>query len=163
MFADDTAFVAHFHQQAQEIITRFAKSAKDFGLKINITKTEMMYQQPPGEHDEGEKISIDGEILNTVKNFKYLGSTITNINKLDQALQLRMSKVSQTFGRLRERVWDNGDLTIKTNCAVYQAIVLSTLLYGVESWTVYKITQAKCLSYQSTKTDIVSEMVALCI
>ena len=58
MFADDTAFVAHHHQDAQEIITRFAKSAKDFGLKINITKTEMMYQPPPRRHDEGEEISI---------------------------------------------------------------------------------------------------------
>jgi len=143
MFADDTTFVAHYHQQAQEIITRFAKSARDFGLKINITKTEMMYQPPPGEHDEGEKIDIDGEILNTVKSFKYLGSTITNNKKLDQELQLRMSKASQTFGGLRERVWDNGDLTIKTKCAIYQAIVLSTLLYGVESWTVYKTTAHK--------------------
>jgi len=111
----------------------FAKSAKDFGQKINITKTEMVYQPPPGKHDEEEKISINGEILNTVKNFKCFGLTITNNNKLDQELQLRMSKVSQIFGRLRERVWDNGDLTAKAKCAVYQAIVLSTLLYGVES------------------------------
>ena len=143
MFADDTAFVAHHHQDAQEIITRFAKSAKDFGLKINITKTEMMYQPPPGRHDEGEEISIDGEILNSVKSFKYLGSTITYNNKLDQELHLRMSKASQSFGRLREKVWDNKDLTTKTKCAVYQAIVLSTLLYGVESWTVYKIAAHK--------------------
>ena len=116
---------------------------KTLGLKINITKTEMMYQPPPGRHDEGEEISIDGEILNSVKSFKYLGSTITYNNKLDQELHLRMSKASQSFGRLREKVWDNKDLTTKTKCAVYQAIVLSTLLYGVESWTVYKIAAHK--------------------
>ena len=58
MFADDTAFIAHYHQDAQKIITCFANSAKDFGLNINITKTEMMYQPPPGRHDEGEEISI---------------------------------------------------------------------------------------------------------
>ena len=51
MFADNTAFIAHYHQDAQEIITRFAKPAKYFGL-------EMMYQPPPGRHDEGEEISI---------------------------------------------------------------------------------------------------------
>jgi len=73
MFADDIAFVAQYHQQAQEIINRFEKSVKDFGLNINITKKEMMYQPSPREHDEGKKISIDGEIFNTVKNFKYLG------------------------------------------------------------------------------------------
>jgi len=64
----------------------------------------MMYQPSPREHDEGEKISIDGEILNTVNNFKYLGSTMTNNNKFAQELQLRMSKASQNFGMLRERV-----------------------------------------------------------
>ena len=74
---------------------------------MNIAKTERMYQPPPGRHDEGEKISI-------VKSFKYLGSTITNNIKLDQELQLRMSKASQTFGRLREKVWDNKNLTTKT-------------------------------------------------
>ena len=143
MFADDTAFVAHYHHQAQEIMTRFARSAKAYGLKINITKTEMMYQSPPGVQDDGENINIEGTDLNKVKHFKYLGSTITNNNKLDSELQLRMSKASQTFGRLRARVWDNNDLTIKTKCAVYQAIVLSTLLYGVESWTVYKVAAHK--------------------
>jgi len=72
MFADDTAFAAHYHQQAQEIITRFAKYAKDFGLKINITKTEMMYQPPPGKHDEGkrsvyiEKSSTESRTSNTL-------------------------------------------------------------------------------------------------
>ena len=44
MFADDTAFVAHNHAHAQEIITRFAAAAKDYGLKINIKKTEVLYQ-----------------------------------------------------------------------------------------------------------------------
>jgi len=92
-----------------------------------------MYEPPPGKHDEGEKLGIDEKIPNTFKNFKYLGSTITNNNKLDQELQLIISKASQTFGRLRERVWDNEDLTTKTKCAVFQAIVLYTLLYGVES------------------------------
>jgi len=87
----------------------------------------MMYQLPRGKQDEGEKISIDGEILNTVKNFKYLGSTITNNNKLDQELQLKMPKTTQTFGRLRERFWDNEDLTTKKKCTVYQAIVLHYL------------------------------------
>jgi len=113
-----------------------------------------MYQPPPRKHDEGEKIRLNREILNTVKNFKYLGSTITNNNKPDQELQLRMSKASQNFGRLGERVWDFGDLTTKTQCAVYQAIVLSTLLYGVESWTVYRITAHKVNAFF---------MVALCI
>ena len=43
MFADDTAFIAHSHEDMQEIVTRFASAAKAFGLQVNIKKTEMMF------------------------------------------------------------------------------------------------------------------------
>ena len=147
MFADDTAFIAHSFEDAQEIVTRFSNSAKLFGLKINIKKTEMMYQPVPGSNCEGEIIKINNQDLNIVSQFKYLGSTVANNNKMDDELRSRMAKASAMFGRLRERVWDNKHLTIKTKAAVYRAIVLSTLLYGVESWTVYRITSHKLNSY----------------
>lgn len=147
MFADDTAFIAHTHSDAQEIISLFATSAHQFGLKVNIKKTEVMYQPPPGLLETGENIHIDGEDLALVDKFKYLGSTISKDNKLDNELEIRISNASRSFGRLRERVWNNKDLTIKTKCAVYRAIVLSTLLYGVESWVVYRATAHKLSAY----------------
>lgn len=137
MFADDTAFVAHTHQDMQDIVTRFATAAKAYGLQINIKKTEMMFQPSPGSDSTHQPIQVEGEDLATVKEFKYLGATVAFNNRLDAELQLRKSKASQAFGRLKERVWFNKDLTIKTKCAVYRAIVLATLLYGAESWTVY--------------------------
>lgn len=147
MFADDTAFIAHSFDDAQEIVTRFSDAAKAFGLKINIKKTEMMYQPVPGSNTEGLNIRIDNQDLNRVSHFKYLGSTVSDTNKLDEELKSRMSKASSAFGRLRERVWDNKHLTIKTKAAVYRAIVLSTLLYGVESWTIYRITSHRLSAY----------------
>ena len=147
MFADDTAFVAHDHADAQEIISRFASSAQKFGLKINIKKTEVMYQLPPGSSDASIDININGENLAMVKRFKYLGTTVTNNNKLDAELEVRISSASKAFGRLRERVWHNKNLTIKTKSAVYRAIVLSALLYGVESWVVYRATAHKLSVY----------------
>ena len=147
MFADDIAFVSHSPEDAQDIITRFSRSAKAFGLKINIKKTEVIYQPPPGVVTTGLSIKIDGQDLVVASKFKYLGSIVSNDNKLDAELTSRMSKASSAFGRLKRRVWDNRHLTLKTKCAVYQAIVLSTLLYGVESWTVYKNTAQKLNSF----------------
>ena len=63
MFADDTAFIAHSFDDAQEIVTRFSDAAKAFGLKINIKKTKMMYQPVPGSNTEGLNIRIDPERL----------------------------------------------------------------------------------------------------
>ena len=137
MFADDTAFVAHSHEDMQEIIIRFANAANFFGLQVNIKKREMMFQPSPGTDDHHRCIQISGEDMVTVKEFKYLDSTATYNNKLDTELRLQKSKASQAFGRLKDRVWFNKDLAVKTKCAVYSATVLSTQLYGAESWTVY--------------------------
>ena len=102
-----------------------------------------MYQPSPGLSDAGDDIHIDGENLAMVSRFKYLGTTDTNDNKLDTELEICMSNASKAFGRLRDHIWDNKDPTIKTKSAVYRAIVLSVLLYGVESWFVYKVTAYK--------------------
>ena len=50
---------------------------------------------------------------------------------------MRISKASAAMARLIKRMWENTMLTIKTKTQVYQACVLSTLLYGSKSWTLY--------------------------
>ena len=50
---------------------------------------------------------------------------------------MRIGKASAAMARLTKRVWENTILTIKTKTQVYQACVLSTLLYSSESWTLY--------------------------
>ena len=72
MFADDTVFVAQNHDDAQEIASRFSRSLQAFGLKINIKKTEMLYQPAPGSNDKGQSIYINNEQLASAHKFKYL-------------------------------------------------------------------------------------------
>lgn len=138
MFADDTALVAHTLGDIQEISTLFAKATKDFGLKINMRKTEVLYQPSPSTSSTHGIVNIEGSDLTSCKSFTYLGSTITDDSKLDTELQTRMSKAAAAYGRLRERLWDNNNVRAKVKCQVYRAIVISTLLYGAESWTIYK-------------------------
>ena len=71
IFADDTAFVAHIPQNAQEIINRISKSVRTFGLKINQKETQVMYQLPPGSHDTGQGIQV-GQVLTQVNKFEVL-------------------------------------------------------------------------------------------
>ena len=44
LFADDTALVAHSAEEMQKIVDAFSDASKKFGLKINIKKTEVLYQ-----------------------------------------------------------------------------------------------------------------------
>ena len=42
------------------------------------------------------------------------------------------------FGRLQKRLWNNHNVSIRVKGKIYHAIILSTLLYGAETWTVYR-------------------------
>ena len=137
LFADDSALVSHTPEQMQHVIYVFSSASKKFGLQINIKKTEVLFQ-PGTDHQEEEEILVDGTALNQVDDFTYLGSTISKDGRIDSELVKRMSKASSAFGRLRTRLWNNHHVSTRVKCKIYRAIVLSTLLYGAESWTLYK-------------------------
>ena len=81
---------------------------------------------------------VDGNKLNSVLEFIYLGSTISSGGCIDVEIQRRMAKASASFGRLRQRLWNNHHVSMRVKGKIYRAIVLSTLLYGAEAWTVYR-------------------------
>ena len=108
-----------------------------FGLKMNIKKTEVLYQ-PNSTSTREVDIIIDGNWLNSVLEFNYLGSTISSNGCIDDEIQRRMAKASASFGRLRQRLWNNHHVSMRVKGKIYSAIVLSTLLHGAEAWTVYR-------------------------
>ena len=137
LFADDSALVAHSAEEMQNIVDAFSNASKKFGLKINIKKTEVLYQ-PNSKRTREEDIMVDGNKLNSVLEFTYLGSTISSDGCIDDEIQRRMAKASASFGRLRQRLWNNHHVSMRVKGKIYRAIVLSTLLYGAEAWTVYR-------------------------
>ena len=139
MFADDTAFVAQNHDDAQEIVSRFSRSLQAFGLKKNIKKTEVLYQPARQSEDKGQSIYINNEQIASAHRFKYLGSTVKKNTKKDEELDTRVSSTATLYGKLKEKVWHNKDLTFQTKCSVYRAVVLSSLLYGAETRPVYNL------------------------
>ena len=143
LYADDAAIVAHSETELQSLCSSFAKACSEFGLKISPGKTVALSQgslAPP-------TIYINGKTLSVVEKFPYLGSTISNTNSLDAELDCRIGKAATTFGRLRQRVWSNRDLSIKLKIRVYVACVLSILLYCSESWTTYRRQERRLNSF----------------
>ena len=56
---------------------------------------------------------------------------------MDHEVNLRISKASSTFGRLYDSFWNRRGIRNQTKIKVYSAVVLPTLLYACETWTVY--------------------------
>ena len=72
-----------------------------------------------------------------MNSFTYLGSTVSDTLNLDTEISSRIAKAAGVMAKLNKRVWNNSLLSERTKVLVYQACVLSTLLYGSESWTAY--------------------------
>jgi len=135
LFADDAALVAHSEATLQEMIDRLNDACKDFALCISVKKTVILAQ---GNVPIARPITLNGQPLEIVQKFCYLGSTVTPSLSLDEEINSRIGKSAATFGKLTQRAWENKYLKESTKIKIYEACVLSTLLYGAETWTTYK-------------------------
>ena len=70
--------------------------------------------------------------------FTYLGSTLSRVVHIDDEVNARIAKASAAFGRLRGSIWDRSGIRLDTKLKVYRSVVLPTLLYACETWTVYQ-------------------------
>ena len=80
---------------------------------------------------------MNGQKLQVVDKFTYLGSTLSRAVHIDDEVTARTAKASLAFGRLRTNVWERNGVRLDTNLKVCKAVVLPTLLYACETWTVY--------------------------
>nr|VZI35761.1 unnamed protein product [Spirometra erinaceieuropaei] len=140
LFADDCALNTNSEEEMQWSMDLFSTACENFGLVINTQKTVVMHQPPPNSATAPNvplQISVNGTQLQVVVNFPYLGSTPSRNTKIDDEVANRISKASQAFGRLQSTVWNRQGLQLSTKLKMYKAVILPTLLYGAETWTVY--------------------------
>ncbi|BHF77774.1 hypothetical protein SprV_0602088400 [Sparganum proliferum] len=117
----------------------FSAACENFGLVINTEKTTVMPEpQPSTAHSQNApQISVNGTQLQVVKNFPYLGSTLFRTSNIDDDVAHRISKASQAFSRLQSTVWNRWGHQLSMKLKMRRAVILPTLLYGAETWTVY--------------------------
>ena len=125
LFADDAAVATHTQEELQSLMDCFSQACKDFGLTISLKKTNVLGK----DREAPPVITIDNYELDAACQFTYLGSK-------------RIGKAASTLARLTARVWRSPKLSVKTKMAVYNACVISTLLYGDETWAMTNVCRA---------------------
>ena len=130
LFADDTAKGTLTEEKMQNVVDQISGSCDSYDLTISIKKTEVVYQPAPGKPYKEPTITVKGQRLQLVDKFTNLGSTLSRLVHIDDP--------SAAFGRLRGSVWDRSQVRLDTKLKVYKAVVLPTLLYACETWTVYQ-------------------------
>ena len=104
---------------------------KEVGLKLNIQKTRIMASGPITSWE------IDGETVETVSDFIFLGSKITADGDCSCEIKRRLllgRKVMTNLGSILK----SRDITLPTKVRLVKAIVFPVVMYGCESWTVKK-------------------------
>jgi hypothetical protein len=128
LYADDAAMVTdHSKEELQMMMTAFSNATEIFGLTVSIKKTEVL--APPGTN-----ISIDGTYLKNVDKFKYLGAIQTLDGKSDTEILSRIRACKFRFSQKRQ-MFCNRTSSFVEKKLWYDTFVLSTLLYGCETWT----------------------------
>ena len=133
LFADDAALASHSEAGLQRLVDKLSHACKEFGLTTSLKKTNILAQDaqtPP-------VITIDNTELEVVDSFSYLGFTVSSKASLDVEISSRIAKAAGVMAKLNKRVWNKDLLSERTKLQVYQSCVLSTLLYGSESWPTY--------------------------
>src|SRR6218665_2642870 len=144
-FADDIDLFAEDDGQLQELTGEVHSSSQRFGLKINVEKTKTM---TIGKQRKTVEIKIEGETLDQVTEFIYLGGVITEDGRCTKDIKRRIGLASAMFGTTNKMRRSN-NITTATKVKLYGTFVIPVMMYGSECW---------CLRKEDERRILVAEM-----
>nr|KAG5693287.1 hypothetical protein BaRGS_011608 [Batillaria attramentaria] len=141
-FADDLALLSHSQQQMQDKTTELATTSSQVGLKIHGGKTKILKINTASS----DSITLDGNPLEEVEAFTYLGSIIDRQGGTDADVRARIGKARAAFLQLRN-IWNSKTISAHTKIRLFNSNVKSVLLYGAETWRTTKTTIRKVQTF----------------
>ncbi|XP_076061565.1 uncharacterized protein LOC143037317 [Oratosquilla oratoria] len=132
-YADDNATPGQTAEDLQSLADAYNAAYERFGMQVNTDKTKILVQHPPGLLLPNTNTIVNGQPLEEVDQFTYLGSILTSTPTCKKDVENRIKAAHSAFGQLNYHA-----LTMATKIMVFKAVVLSTLLYACETWTLYR-------------------------
>ena len=123
--------MAESEEEPKRLLMKVKEESEKVDLELNIQKTKIMAFGPITSWE------IDGETVETVSDFIFLGSKITTdgdcSHEIKRCLLLGMKVMTNLDGILKSR-----DITLPTKVRLVKAMVFPLVMYGHESWTIKK-------------------------
>ena len=130
-YADDTSLMAESEEEPKSLLMKVKEESEKVGLKLNIQKTKIMASDPITSWQ------IDGETVETVANFMFLGSKITADGDCIHEIKGHSLLGRKVMANL-DSIVKSRDITLSTKVRLVKAMVFPVVTYGCESWTVKK-------------------------
>ena len=121
-------------EELKSLLMKVKQESAKVGLKLNIQKTKIMASSPITSWE------IDGETVETMSDFIFLGSKITADGDCSHEIK-RCSLLGRKVMTNLDSIFRSRDITSPTKVGLVKAMVFPLLMYGCESWTVKKAEQ----------------------
>ena len=118
-------------EELKSLLMKVKEESKKAGLKLNIQKTKIMASGPITSWE------IDGERVETVSDFIFLGSKITADGDCSHEIKRHLLLGRKVITNL-DCIFKSRDITLPTKVCLVKAMVFPVVMYGCESWTVKK-------------------------
>ena len=130
-YADDTTLMAESEEELKSLLMKVKVESDKVGLKLNIQKTKIMAS---GTITSWE---IDGETVETVSDFIYLGSKITADGNCSHEIKRRLLLGKKAMTNLDSILKSRG-IALPTKVRLVKAMVFPVVMYRCESWIIKK-------------------------
>ena len=130
-YADDTTLMAESEEELKSLLMKVKEENEQVGLKLNVQKTKIMASSPITSWE------IDGETVETVSDFIFLGSKITTDGDCSHEIKRCLLPGRKAMTNL-DSILKSRSITLLTKVCLVKAMVFPVVMYGCESWTVKK-------------------------
>ena len=130
-YAGDTTLMAESDKELKSLLMKVIEESGKVGLKLNTQKTKIMASGPITSWE------IDGETMETVADFIFLGSKVTAEGGCSHEIKRRLLLGRKVLTNL-DSILKSRDITLPTKVCLVKAMVFPVVVYGCESWTVKK-------------------------
>ena len=125
-YADDTTVMAESEEELKSLLMKVKEECEKVGLKLHIQKTKIMASGPIISWE------IDGETVETVSDFIFLGSKITAHGDCSHEMKRRLLLGRKVMTKL-DSILKSRDITLPTKVPLVKAMVFPVVMYGCES------------------------------
>ena len=130
-YADDTTLMAESKEELKSLLMKVKEESEKVGLKLNIQKMKIIASGPITSWQ------IDGETMETVSDFIFLGSKITADGACSHEVKRRLLLGRKAMTNLGS-ILKSRDIILPTKVSLVKAMVFPVVMYGCESWTIKK-------------------------
>ena len=122
-YADDTTLMAESEEELNSLLMKVKEESEKVGLKLNIQKTKIMASGPIASWE------IDGEIVETVADFIFLGCKITADNNCRHETKRCLLLGRKVMTNL-DSIFKSRNITLPTKFCLVKAMVFPVVMYG---------------------------------